>query len=462
MGESDVEVQVIDAGPTDGMQLVHVTESPNGSTNYIFILTAPERFGNGAVCQAGRWVLIVPKNPKATPVSLVLDSMSTSVGGKTGLVFTFGATEVDSPKGDDRETLSYVRHAISQMPTPKEAAIPTRVLNAELTRNDVSHAFAAKSLEGLFEIAHGQDGIYRHESKSGSWDAVELRATPGLCRRFYSRDEANHLYSLKVLATIRGLLSDKKAVQCEEHGRVWITESTILREMTRTEQGVSQKVYRKTASLELLHSAIEMLSSASLGITLPDGTPLATEHVIDASFRETILSHGKVIKNAWGFVPEVAPLFNGELAAYTGSYNMLPLEPLSDENTWMPYYVADLMHELRGKLFPKKGRPSKSATIKRSWDGIFAMASPANEGTLRSYKKQKIVRSLLEVLEAVAEKEASPEGFGAGDNKRMWIKATITRDPSRGKGKGAWGDLEITAYSTLHKIEIDAEGMARP
>ena len=53
-------------------------------------------------------------------------------------------------------------------------------------------------------------------------------------------------------------------------------------------------------------------------------------------------------------------------------------------------------------------------------------------------------------------------GFGAGDNKRMWIKATITRDPSRGKGKGAWGDLEITAYSTLHKIEIDAEGMARP
>ena len=44
----------------------------------------------------------------------------------------------------------------------------------------------------------------------------------------------------------------------------------------------------------------------------------------------------------------------------------------------------------------------------------------------------------------------------------MWIKATITRDPSRGKGKGAWGDLEITAYSTLHKIEIDAEGMARP
>ena len=90
------------------------------------------------------------------------------------------------------------------------------------------------------------------------------------------------------------------------------------------------------------------------------------------------------------------------------------------------------------------------------------MASPATEGTLRSYKKQKIVRSLLEVLGAVAEKEASPEGFGAGDNKRMWIKATITRDPSRGKGKGAWRDLEITAYSTLHKIEIDAEGMARP
>ncbi len=450
------------ASAADCLRVVGVGVRPDGTTLYSLAPTQDVVFDRGKVLAAGeRYMLSVADDGTAS----VTQFGSMDIQGDDGIA-RFGGKALGQVDPQNPVLPRKVREIIASIPAvldededdeSDEEPEKLQLVTYKISHNEVSHAFASKSLRGLHAIATDTDGasggVFRIESGSStSKDAVILTAVPARCKEFFEHGGANHYYIMRLLGVIHSLITDERAVKDASYGRVWVTEAKMLTEMSRTEQGaVSVKTSRNASSFSLLHTAMLMLTSSSTEITLPNGSTLATEKMVDAVFRASVVSGGKVMANAWGFVPEIAPLFANELSHYVGYYAFLSLPPsVKEEDMAIPVMVQEWIHELRGKLYPAGRKPHKSSKVVKQFDKIFDDIAPGCK--LRSEKKKVIATKLVSVLAACAEKECGPDR--ASGDRPIWIQAQITRDPSRGRGKGSWVSIEVVAYSDETDIKI--------
>lgn len=339
------------------------------------------------------------------------------------------------------------------------------LIDYAITKRAVDHSFAnKKGFSALIDIAYSEDGRQTLTARKGkSAESVTVSAPPALARDFIQYEMANARYLSVVLNTIYRITREPafRGKSYFYKGRFWISTNKLLEEISRTANGTVKQPSRKKKRREKLHAALKLIDSAKIEYIKPDGEPGLFSGLIDGGleYRHEVKCHGNLIKEAWGFIPNPSALSAFSLnEGYIYDYDQLPVQPYEEGDVWIPEYLYDLLRELRSKLYTwdKNGnshqRKQKKAHISRSWKTIFSEADPLRGEDLRSEKKREIVEDFQRILQAIADKEAKGENHHGAV---MYIKARSTRDGAKGRGKGTWATLEIEAYNTFHKVDID-------
>lgn len=325
-----------------------------------------------------------------------------------------------------------------------------------------THSLVMKALEGLQSIAYGAPS-YEIQPRGGkSREKYSITGSQENCSKFFFNCSGNVEQLKKIAEVVYTLAIDEKAYLFEQGGRVWFTAASIAEHISRTEGG-ALRGDRYPLNVALVEAALLSLSGAQIQGTDAHGKPTNVLYVINAERREKITYKGKVYTDVWG-ISAVNTV--GEYGKIQGRNYKYPLiespKPLSLDESGYERYLNDLLHELRGKLYTAKGgkvKPTyqKKATITRNYEtyradkiGVFQHFYPLQEPTSR--QKRKLIEGLDKVLKKLAAMEVH------GDRREgmpLSITAYSERNPSRGRGGGAWEKLVITATRNTRAPEID-------
>lgn len=325
-----------------------------------------------------------------------------------------------------------------------------------------NHAFINKALDGLVWIAHGHKSydLEPKNAKSKSKEKYKLTASEDACGRFFHENKgANTEHAKAVMSAVYTMRTDRRAEGFVHKGRIWFPESTILREMLRTQQGSIEKPRGNTAGKKLVHDAIAMLSSAQVSGRDFNGEPIALEYFMQAAYREKLSVGGSVMTGGfWGFPENATPIedYSKEIGA-SYNYPLLDMEPMSIKNVWLRPYLLNVLNQARGELYTRSGRANprkKNKKIKRAWSEIFGIADPLKDGNIPPKTKQRIVDDAEKVLRALAKMDSKGK---LREGRPMTIRAYSERDGSKGRGKGEWKNLVIectTSYRAYKDSDI--------
>ena len=336
----------------------------------------------------------------------------------------------------------------------KEELETINAITKPLDKKPIIYDFATKGLRGIENIAFGEgDGTYTITAKNNERQKVELRANPKACRDYIANDGANWEYVALIIAIIYRLIDTPEAAAMRTNGRVWITTNTILKELTRTAEGVNENAPRDKKFKQIVIDCLKMLSS--LQITSYDaggklqfmGYILQVEYLAEAKDKA-----GNIIKDIWGFNTDKNAIQYATLTAEsTKNTPLLRLErgSLNRKNAWILQVIrGDILSEIRAHMYPKRGKGCKDYTASRSWDEIFKSAEIKADGNISSRRKETIVKDFEEQLKAYAQLERN-------EQEHIYIEAHSVRDGGRGKGRGAWEKLIVTGHKTYKKYAIN-------
>ena len=331
-----------------------------------------------------------------------------------------------------------------------------KALTKPLDNMPINHSFAMKVLEGFEDIPYGDgSGTFTLEAKKGTGQKTVLSATPEACRDFIANDGANWEYAARIAAVVYELIRKPEAAAMKTEGRVWVTTNTIVKELTRTAQGVNTYAARDKAFRKLVMDGLKALSSAQLSSYDASGNLQFMGYLLQAEYlAEAKDAAGNTIKDIWGFsVDKEALAFALFTEKSTVNAPLLDMKPMKKSNAWIVQALrGDVLSEIRAKLYPKRGKGVKQYTAKRDWVEVFKSADVKADGDIRSSVKQRIVNDFEEQLRALAVNEKNAD-------KPIYLEARATRDAQRGKGGGAWLKLEVTGHKTFsNKYRIDLSG----
>lgn len=327
----------------------------------------------------------------------------------------------------------------------------------EMTTN---HAFINKAIDGLFEIAHGKKSfeLAPKNTRSKSKEKYKLTASEDYCAAYFGGNRgANTEHVKAIMSAVHTMRTDRRAEGYMYKGRIWFQESTIVRELLRTQQGSIEKPRNATTAKRLVHDAITMLSSAQVSGTDASGNTLALEYFMQAAYREKLIVGGRVLEGGfWGFPENATPIedYSKEIGQ-SYSYPLLEGDVMSMKNVWIRTYLLDVLNQARAELYTKGGKvnPRKRNTkVKRSWAEIFRKADPLKNGDLPPKTKQRIVSDFEQMLRTLAKMDSTGK-LRAG--RPMSIKARSERDATKGRGKGEWVNLVIECSSNFRAYKDD-------
>lgn len=366
----------------------------------------------------------------------------------------------DAKEAKDEAALECIHEAMFERLAPEpteELPAPTvNPINRALSTMPIDHSFALKVLQGIEQIAYSGKGQFELTShKKGSKERTVLNITPEKCMDYIAHDNANWELCGRIVATVHNLLKQPEAIAKAEGGRAWITTATIIKELTRTAKGTNSKLTSNAEFKATVNDALAALSHASIETFDAKGKRIFLGSVFHCEYLETIKDKaGNVIYDAWSFdITNEGTAWALFAEASTSNTALLDIPPLKATNAWMPQFIdGTIMSALRAKLYPAHGKGLKQFTYKTSWNSIFDSADVKADGNIRPDVKKRIVKDFEAILTARAKTLAKEE------SKPIWIQAKSTRDGSKGRGKGAWENLEVTGYRTMRKLEIDLQG----
>ena len=352
-------------------------------------------------------------------------------------------------KGEaEEEQLQEKLHALTarlkQLEEERNKTVTT--LTKPLEKMPINYSFDMKVLEGFEHIAYGEGGgVFTLQAKSRTDQKTVLSAPPKLCRDFIANDGANWEYAARIAAVVYELIRKPEAAAMKTDGRVWVSTSTIAKELTRTAEGANTYAAHNEAFRKLVMDGLRALSSAQISSHDASGNLQFMGYLLQAEYlAEAKDAAGNTIKDIWGFsVDKEALAFAVFTEKSTVNAPLLNMKPLNKKNAWIVQALrGDVLSEIRAKLYPKRGTGLKEYTARRSWSDIFDSAKVTADGNLSYRVKRRIVIDFEEQLKAFAEIECKAE-------KPIYIEAKSTRDPQRGTGGGAWISLEVTGHKTF-------------
>lgn len=344
-----------------------------------------------------------------------------------------------------------------------EDVIETRLATYKPNGIVTSHTLAMKAIEGLKSIAYGETEYELLPRGGKSKERYVITASEEHCSKFFIDNGGNAEQLKKIAATAYTLSIDDKASSFEQDGRVWFTTNAIAEQLSRTTGGaISGK--NAASTVALVDAGLLALSGAQLVGTDPSGKPTNVMYVVNAERREKVTYNGQVYTEVWGFTPKDSVGNYSRLQGRNYRYPLLKsTKPLTVDETGYEYYLNELLNQLRGELYTttKQGKPKPAtktrATVRRNYEtlradriGIFQQFYPAKPPTSR--QKRKLIEGLNKVLQELAAMEVHGE---RREGMPLSIEAYSERDPSRGRGGGAWDALVITASRNTHAPRID-------
>lgn len=344
-----------------------------------------------------------------------------------------------------------------------EDVIETRLATYKPNGIVTSHTLAMKAIEGLKSIAYGETEYELLPRGGKSKERYVITASEEHCSKFFIDNGGNAEQLKKIAATAYTLSIDDKASSFEQDGRVWFTTNAIAEQLSRTTGGaISGK--NAASTVALVDAGLLALSGAQLVGTDPSGKPTNVMYVVNAERREKVTYNGQVYTEVWGFTPKDSVGNYSKLQGRNYRYPLLKsTKPLTVDETGYEYYLNELLNQLRGELYTttKQGKPKPAtktrATVRRNYEtlradkiGIFQQFYPAKPPTSR--QKRKLIEGLNKVLQELAAMEVHGE---RREGMPLSIEAYSERDPSRGRGGGAWDALVITASRNTHAPRID-------
>lgn len=344
-----------------------------------------------------------------------------------------------------------------------DADVQTVVLARVKTDSEfVNHSLIAKAIEGLQPIAFGESSFETSPKKgSKSKEHYKVTASSDACVNFFYNCGGNVEQLKDVAETVFNMRTNKSAQGFVYKGRIWFTVNSIVEEMRRTTAGtVEANKYENDR--RLVDAALLALSGTQIVGTDPKGDPINVGYVVNAMRLEKVTYRGKTYFDVWGFAPDVWTL--NDYAKEIGQAHSYPLlqsdKPMTIDEAWIDRYLKDVLNEARGRLYTKgkngkieKRKGVTSVKVKRLWDAIFEKASPLNP--LDGRGKRRVVAAFEKMLKKQADMEVHGE---MREGMPMSIEAHSERNPSRGRGKGAWEKLVITCLSETEVPKVDLFG----
>lgn len=324
-----------------------------------------------------------------------------------------------------------------------DAPVNKSVNTNGLDRMYIDHSFEIKALRGLEEIAFHDDGVFTicPKSSNSPYSKLELRAYPDSCREFLANKGANYLYATVLGQTVYRLVKENKKAVSDFDGRIWIPTSTIIKEMTRTQYGTNQSAHRNESTRDKVMDTLLALSSSQLRGYDKKNQIVFSEYILRASYYRKIKDDcGNILKDVWGFPKDLSGLF-ARTEEHTRSHNLLPIEPLHENEIWISQLVGDMVSEVRAHLYSNLKEEIYCA--KRSWLDIFVSADPLCNRDLDYKVKNRVANDIEKIINAYAN-EACLESKPVN----IWAETKFNK---RFGGKGRGQRVELLLFGSITK-----------
>ena len=359
----------------------------------------------------------------------------------------------------------YLNQLLENTQEPEAPAVPlAQYVKANVFRN---HDFAAKAIEGMFQIATGAKQYTLTPRAGRSNESAVLTGSDEAFTKYLQSRGANREFLRAVVDTVQSLKEDPRAAQFVHEGRVWFTVNKITEEVMRTSAGTVEG-NKNRAARDLVDRAIEAASSAQVKVVSPDGTASTVVYLLDAVRLPKVTYNGTEYEDVWGFSVSTETLAEYSRSRGRTYTYQLPNrnKPFTPDTAAIETYLSDVMNELRSKLYSvsKTGRVTrrrtKSFTVTKAWQGrdgaIFDLFSPTRE--LDPRQKDRLVSGFEDVLTDIVSEEA--HGGRRGDMP-LYVRAWSERAGGRGRGKGAYVNLHVEATSSFRAVRDGDSGHGR-
>ena len=359
-------------------------------------------------------------------------------------------------KGNNALAEKVLRQRYKINDKPIEADEKTLVKRSSLATSPVAsmihnRAFPLKVLGGIEKIPYTDDGEFELTPKNGSSGRVTMRAIPKDCSEFIGNKGANSAGAERILPMIYEILNNPRTPTVD--GFVIIPLSKLIRELTRTKNGVNEHATHNDNFRKLVNDCIRALITVRISEHDASDKLVFDGYLLPSAFyKEQVTDDsGNTIKDVWYFaVPSGGrDDFSKHISSGVVKTELLDIPALKPTNYWIPSNLSNIISEIRNNLYPPRGKGKTEYTVKRDWNKFFIAADVVAQGDIRSSVKNRVVRDFEEQLLAYA------NNLKDDQDKPIFLKAKSTRDAKRGKGKGAFLCLEITGYKKPRKPEIN-------
>lgn len=268
-------------------------------------------------------------------------------------------------------------------------------------------------LKGIVEIA----------TKDGN--SLILATQPQYCYNFFMLGKGANSEYLETLRTVVKQILEQSINKnlVDEYGIVWISTNKIIKEITRTEYGINQRIKKDEHAKKMCNLAMKIFQNSTLEITNRKYEHFENESllVIKGYRNDIIDKRGNLIKDVWGVsIATLDTYINAQISKGTKKRELLKCSPLQHGREWEAQYInGNLLSICHTCLYPQRGKGKTTHRLKVKWDSIYLKAEPTKNPSKKV--KERIKRNFIETLEASilrCEQEAQP----------MYISYTTNKD----------------------------------
>ena len=321
------------------------------------------------------------------------------------------------------------------------------------------HTLMAKGIGPALEaIATTGEDTYHYKTDVEEYSVI----CPPTRAKEYVETGGEQSLPARVKDTCDTLIRERKA-DFNSKGIAYITVNKVLKEISRTKEGTKETRSQRTYNQVL--QALKALVSMRVEGYGPEGDRYSLA-VLDApAYFEALTYKGNTYRDVFAFNSPKSPsetlMKAAEARRQVGKYQLTDGKPQSITEAEAEAHIREIMHEARVRLYilkhDKLPAPIKKRTsweITRSWDQIFRKYQPIDGKPLQYSQKQKIVRTYAEALRKVADLERQGKVIKGAP---LYVKAHSTYEAGRGRGQGAYKNLELEIHRDTVRPVIDIE-----
>lgn len=338
-------------------------------------------------------------------------------------------------------------------PAPESVARMLTTAQKSIVRD---HSGFSRIMEAAVDIAYGDLEVkYESDGKTAGTgcEILKVRAIQADCIDFVRLGGTAELLKL-VNETVYMIVNDPASAEfADEDGCVWASASKIAQEAARSIGGTLSRRQARSAA-KLVSAAVRVLAGMKLYACRGNGDMTAFTGILNAKYGETVLCQGNAYREVFGF-SKPKPHSIIDEAFDLGQARRYGLPPVSGtyslDKASYRRYIMDMLNMLRGQLWTRDketgepiARKNASFTLTtRDYQLLFDLFFCDREKRpIKADRKRKFLEEFQEVFIELAREEAAG---AVVEGMHMSLETQVWRDPSKGKGAGAWDYFVVTA-----------------